>query len=269
MFAIVLAECKVISYDKQQYESIGRVERHYYEKGVSKIKEQDFIEKVHKCIGDKCKKSKILESVVIAQAILESGWGTSELYMRANNMFALNNYHDNVSKIYGDYPLKVPQEVNGKWVYNVEIMAKHKDLAESVEHLMRWYTMRDKYKPIVDCKDYKKVCNFLVGKYATDSKYNTKLINLIEKYNLTKYDTVSTNTPVNNSNTYTLLQVGRYYNESYAISYFKQLLSKGYQACITKVKTEYIVFVITRDKDGTIKKLKSQKIDYIENVKEI
>lgn len=268
MFAFILAECKIVGYNKQQYESIGRTQRHYYEREVITIKEQDFIALVHTCIGDKCKKNKILESVVIAQAILESGWGTSELYKNACNMFGLNNYHDNVSKIYGDYPLNVPQEVNGKWVYNIEIMAKHKDLAESVEHLMRWYTMREKYKPIVGCTDYKKVCNFLVGKYATDSKYNTKLINIIEKYNLTKYDRVTTPT-VNKSNNYTLLQVGRYYNESYATSYLKQLLAKGYQTCLTKVKTEYIVFIITRDKDGTIKQLKSQNIDYIENVKEI
>ena len=44
--------------------------------------QKHFISSIVKAIGDKCNKAKILNSVVIAQAILETGWGTSELYKK-------------------------------------------------------------------------------------------------------------------------------------------------------------------------------------------
>lgn len=49
------------------------------------MKEQDFIQKICGCAMSDMKESGILASVTIAQAILESSWGTSELAEKANN----------------------------------------------------------------------------------------------------------------------------------------------------------------------------------------
>lgn len=53
------------------------------------MKEQDFIQKICGCAMSDMKESGILASVTIAQAILESSWGTSELAEKANNYFGM------------------------------------------------------------------------------------------------------------------------------------------------------------------------------------
>ena len=223
--------------------------------------QKQFISSIVRAIGDKCNKAKILNSVVIAQAILETGWGTSELYKKYNNAFGLNNYFDEVSKQYDFVKISVPQEVNGKIVYNAEYMAKHKSVAESVEHLMRWYTIREKYKPIIGNTDYKKVCNFLTGRYATDSQYGKKLIILIENYGLAAYDKPKAVTPKKEVK----IQVGLYVNLDYALEFCKTLINKDFNPYIRKNKDKhnYTIFVITDNEVETKQRLSYNRITYI------
>ena len=48
---------------------------------------------------------------------------------------------------------------------------------------------KDQYNDVLAAKDYKSQAKALVTDgYATDPDYSTKLINLIEQYNLNKYD---------------------------------------------------------------------------------
>ena len=53
------------------------------------MKEQDFIQKICGYAISDMKENGILASVTIAQAILESSWGTSELAKKANNYFGI------------------------------------------------------------------------------------------------------------------------------------------------------------------------------------
>ena len=53
------------------------------------MKEQDFIQKICGYAISDMKENGILASVTIAQAILESSWGTSELAKKANNYLSL------------------------------------------------------------------------------------------------------------------------------------------------------------------------------------
>ena len=140
-------------------------------------------------------------------------------------------------------------------------MAKHKTVAESVEHLMRWYTIREKYKPIIGNTDYKKVCNFLTGKYATDSQYGKKLIILIERYGLTAYDKPKTNTTKKEVK----IQVGLYVNLDYALEFAKILINKDFNPYIRKNKDKhnYTIFVITDNEVETKQRLSYNKITYI------
>lgn len=171
-------------------------------------KQQDFINKIVPNITYIFNSTKkVLPSVVIAQAILESGWGTSEL-SKVNNIFGLNNYHDGYTVNAEDYPLSVPQEHNGKITYSVENMCKFNSLLDCILTLEKWYT-RPKYKDITANVNYKYQCNFLQGRYATDSHYANKLISIIEKYDLTKYDLYKTR----------VVQFGAYRNKQLAIDY--------------------------------------------------
>lgn len=53
---------------------------------------QEFIEMVGAWAKKDMEVSGVLASITIAQAILESGWGTSELALHANNFFWYENF---------------------------------------------------------------------------------------------------------------------------------------------------------------------------------
>lgn len=184
------------------------------------------------------KTERVLPSLTIAQAILESGWGTSELARKANNFFGLNNYNDSVTKGYGIYPARVPQEVNGKWEYKTENMCLFTSPAQSVECMMKWYN-RDKpsYKALHGCTDYKEACRLIKeAGYATDSRYTDSLIRIIEEYNLTSFDNAVIGAP---EEIYHYVQVGAFKNRTYAKRRQEALIKAGFPA-IAKQYGEYV-----------------------------
>ena len=189
--------------------------------------EAAFIDKIAKVADTLFSDSAILTSVVIAQAILESGWGKSELAKKANNYFGLNNYNDEVTKIYGTFSIDdAPQDDGtGNITYHSEVFCKFKSLRECIECLHRWYTMRSYYKCIINDSDYRSVCNKLQGHYATDIHYSEKLITIIEKYNLTTYDNVRTSM--------WYVQSGAFSNLNNAVCAANSIRHMGY-ACVVK-----------------------------------
>lgn len=189
--------------------------------------EELFIYKTAKAAGTLFSDSGILTSVVIAQVILESGWGKSELARNAQNYLGLNNYNDEVTKIYDSYSIDDAPQDDGKGniTYYSEVFCKFNDLRECIECLHRWYTMRDYYKCIINDTDYHSVCRKLQGHYATDSHYADKLINIIEKYNLTSYDNVR--------DSMWYVQSGAFNNLNNAVCAANSIRHMGY-ACIVK-----------------------------------
>lgn len=143
-------------------------------------------------------KRKVLPSLIIAQAILESGWGTSQLSKQVNNYFGLNNYHDSVTDKYPVYTMVAPQEYNGKMVYNTEEFCAFISIEECVACLQDWYD-RPKYAHLHNIIDYEEACKFVQRQgYATASNYSKELIRIIKENNLTIYDEIvlNKNTPV-------------------------------------------------------------------------
>lgn len=146
-----------------------------------------FIKKVSTEIGT----PKILKSVCVAMAILETGWGTNELY-KVNNIYSINCYDEQLTEDYNHntiYIHNAPQEDrNGNITYHREKFFKFKNFKEATDCLMLWFT-RPKYNGIFEIKDYKKLC-YHIQKcgYATSSKYAESLIRIIEQYNLTMFD---------------------------------------------------------------------------------
>lgn len=166
---------------------------------------QLFIEKVNKEIGN----PKILKSVCIAMAILETGYGENYLY-KYNNIYSINCYDEKLTEKYnnGTVEMFAPQEYNGKITYKKEKFFKFKDFKECTDCLMLWFT-RDKYKGIFDIKDYKTLCHFIHDKgYATASRYADSLIRIIEENNLTMFD----NEQANSKKILYCLQCGAYEN---------------------------------------------------------
>lgn len=159
-----------------------------------------------------CDSRGVNPSVVIAQAILESGYGTSKL-SKYNNIFGLNNYNDGYLVNAGTIVLEVPQEKNGKLYYNYEKMATFDNLLDCIKSLKKWYTRPKYIEPLREAENssIKQITAIKNCGYATDSGYIDKIANIIKRHNLTQYDSLYT------------IQCGAYSIEANAVAEVKRL----------------------------------------------
>lgn len=119
-------------------------------------------------------------SITLAQGILESGMGESRLASQANNHFGI----------------KCHREWSGKRIYHDddrkgECFRVYADPRKSYRDHSLFLTTRSRYDFLFDLKkdDYKAWAKGLKkAGYATDPKYPAKLISLIERYRLDRYD---------------------------------------------------------------------------------
>lgn len=153
----------------------------------------EFIEKIGALAREDMRKSKILASLTIAQAILESNWGRSALAQAPNyNLFGIKGDYN------GAYCTFNTQEyLNGAWCTVSANFRKYPSWAESLADHSALFNRWDRYANLRGNYNYRDVCNKVrEDGYATDPSYSSKLINIIEQYNLTRFDTESSNTPV-------------------------------------------------------------------------
>ena len=151
-------------------------------------------------------------SVVIAQAILESGYGTSKL-SKYNNIFGLNNYNDGYLVNAGSIMLEVPQEKNGLLYYQKEEMATFDNLMDCIKSLKKWYKRPKYIEPLREAgsASIKQITAIKNCGYATDSEYVAKIVRIISNWNLNQYNAVYT------------IQCGAYEIEANAIAEVKRL----------------------------------------------
>lgn len=147
------------------------------------------------------KKSGVLASVTLAQAIIESGWGTQELAGKANNFFGMK------ARLSGNtwpgstwngetYEKETAEQREDGSYYTVKaLFRKYRDVAQSVADHSAYLTgaMDGKgnlrYAGIKGEKDARTALTIIKnGGYATSLEYVERLMLRIEKYNLTQYD---------------------------------------------------------------------------------
>lgn len=126
------------------------------------------------------KKFGIPASIILAQGILESGAGQSNLAATANNHFGIKCYTDwKGEKTYQDDDSS--QECFRKYTNPEESFQDHADII----------SQRKRYASLFSLEkgDYKSWAKGLkAAGYATDPNYPEKLINYIERYHLDQYD---------------------------------------------------------------------------------
>ena len=128
---------------------------------------------------DNMRQHKIPASITLAQGILESGVGRGRLAVKANNHFGIKCHGWKGAKIYHDDDR------------SQECFRKYKKVEMSYEDHSEFLTGRSRYSGLFKLKpdDYKGWAKGLrAAGYATDRKYPQKLISLIERYQLYKYD---------------------------------------------------------------------------------
>lgn len=162
---------------------------------------------------------RIPASITLAQGILESGAGRGDLTRRANNHFGIKCHDWEGDRVYHD------DDRRG------ECFRKYKEARYSYRDHSLFLANRGRYASLFDLDpdDYRGWAKGLrKAGYATDRRYPDKLISLIERYELYRYDAemlgkaspVYTSMPNENSESYvvrkgdTLYSIAKRYNTS-------------------------------------------------------
>lgn len=145
----------------------------------------------------------VFASVMIAQAILESGSGTSGLSVAPYyNLFGIKgNYKGNAVN------MATQEDGGGGNMYTIQSAFRAypnyaASLGDYVELIRGGISGSENYYQDVwrsKAKNYLRASEKLTGKYATDTSYHRKLASLISVYHLTEYDRqqVQAETPLN------------------------------------------------------------------------
>lgn len=170
-------------------------------KDLNGLSHEQILEKVGPLFKADQEKTGVLACVSMAQFILESGWGTSELAVKANNGFGMktslsgNSWAGSAWK--GEIYNKETKEWDAAANAYITITApfrKYDCFADSIEDHSAYLLGAKKgsvlrYAGLKGETDYKKAFQIIKdGGYATSPTYVQNLCNVVEKNNLTKWN---------------------------------------------------------------------------------
>lgn len=146
-------------------------------------------------------KSGILWSVTTAQWILESGYGKTKLATEAENYFGMKcNLSSNSWKSVWDGTSKLTINTqedpgNGNYYTIQADFRAYPDMEHSILDHAGYLLGAEKskgvkrYAGLTECKDYKQAIQLIKdGGYATDTRYVAKICDIIQRFNLNRYD---------------------------------------------------------------------------------
>lgn len=142
----------------------------------------------------------LFSSVVIAQAICESGWGQSKIMMKANAIFGIKATSSWKGKVYN---ANTQECYDGSTYTNITACFRaYNSLAESISDYFDLITKLERYrKACVSNSPLECITAIKNGGYATSPTYINTIMSIINSNNLTKYDNVEdVENSINNSN---------------------------------------------------------------------
>jgi len=140
---------------------------------------QQYIDQYKDCAIEQMLKWKIPASITLAQGLLESGAGRSELARKGNNHFGIKCHDWTGAMVYHDDDSRN------------ECFRAYNSAFESYEDHSKFLAKRGRYSSLFNLKttDYKGWAYGLkAAGYATDPKYPQRLIDIIQLYKLYEYD---------------------------------------------------------------------------------
>ena len=187
---------------------------------------EDYIRDYATIAQEEMKLYKIPASITLAQGILESGAGNGDLTRRANNHFGIKCHDWNGEKAYHD------DDRRG------ECFRKYKHAKYSYRDHSLFLSGRGRYAELfdLDSDDYKGWAKGLrKAGYATDRRYPEKLIDLIERYELYKFDA---NVSGRATPAYTVKPQGNKSSETHVVQKGDTLysISKRYNTSVDEIK---------------------------------
>lgn len=164
------------------------------------IAKSDFIRKLGPAARENYRRTGILASVTMAQAILESGWGQSTLAQNGNNLFGMkmnlsgNTWGGSAWDGVNSYKKRTYEYGSGGRYSISARFRKYSCVEDSIEDHSAYLLnarngSRKRYAGLTDTKSYKKQLQIIKkGGYATSGSYVSQLSGVISRYNLTKWD---------------------------------------------------------------------------------
>ena len=198
-----------------------------------------FLNKAAKQAVKAAKKYGTYPSVMIAQAIVESGWGQSALAVNSNNLFGMK------ASVWSGptYSAKTREEgKDGKSYYITAAFRKYNSFEESFEdngkklrNGVTWQPLRYQGAWLENANTYAEATKALTGTYATDSKYDVALDSRITSHNLNQYDPVISKTTKH----YTVEKSGSVYNwpTDHSVAKAVGSVKSGEKVTVTKTIT--------------------------------
>lgn len=168
-------------------------------KDLKKLTADEIVRKIGKLCTEDQKKTGVLACVTLAQFILESGWGQSELAQQANNCFGMKvslsgNTWAGSTWDGKSYYRKRTQEYDGGEHTITADFRKYPSIEASIGDHSAYLTgamngAKKRYAGLKGCTDYEDAIEIIAaGGYATSPSYKRQIIDLIQDYKLTKYN---------------------------------------------------------------------------------
>lgn len=160
----------------------------------------EFLETVAKLVVEENNRrgKPLFSSVVIAQAICESGWGQSQIMMKANAIFGIKATSNWKGKVYN---ANTKECYDGVSYTNINACFRaYNNLQESISDYFDLITKAERYrKACVANSPLECITAIKNGGYATSPTYINTIMSIINSNNLTKYDNVdNVENPVDN-----------------------------------------------------------------------
>ena len=158
---------------------------------VIKMEKNEFIPSIAPLVVAENKKrgNPLFSSVVIAQAICESGWGQSQIMMKANAIFGIKATSNWKGKVYNANTKECYDGVN---YTNINACFRaYNSLEESIKDYFDLILGLSRYKNAINCSSPLECITAIKnGGYATSPTYINTIMSIINSNNLTKYDNV-------------------------------------------------------------------------------
>lgn len=186
--------------------------------------DKSFFEKIKPMVIKDMKDTGILASLTAAQAFIESNKGNSGLTQKGNNLFGIKGTYNGQS-----VKMQTTEYYNGVPCKVMADFRKYPSWQESISDHSALFNRLDRYKNLRGCKDYRLACKYVKDDgYATSPTYTNTLLNVINKYQLYKWDEEVTGIPSNVTEpiSYPTLKKGN--RGEYVLAWQKLLNLNGY-----------------------------------------
>ena len=147
---------------------------------------EEFVLAIGKAAQASCVKTKVPASFTVAQAALESGWGTSKLSLNAFNLYGVKadpSWHGAVLEL----PTK--EYLHGQWVTVVARWRRYSNWQDCMDDHAQFLLANPRYKAAFQFTGGRQFAKAVADAgYATDPGYAAKIISIIDHRGLSSLD---------------------------------------------------------------------------------